>query len=433
MINFIVSIIIWGIIIFGILRVLKFAGVPFKETKYTRWIWKETKTYNQYEVGKKEYIKVFLVAIAFRLIVYIISAVALRIFMQDETSLDFSVLINKWLQWDANNYTRIATEGYNGYLVDGEPITLVFFPFYSWLIKFAMLLIKDVYLAALIVSSICYGIGCCYFYGLVCLDYGKEIGKKAVIYLSIFPFAFFFGSMMPESCFLALSTACFYYIKKHKWSLVVLTGALASISRMQGILLMLPAALEWIEYYKPILLIREKKWKKLWKAFYSKALLIPGMLVGTLGYLYMNYVITGEPFKFLQYQKSIWYQEGQYFGKVLTGLFERAFTTEHVGVIRASIWIPEVLIFVLVVILLIYGIRKHPSKYVYYLLVYTLANYSLSWLLSAGRYMTVAFPLFIIMADFAQDHEWIDKWIMVIFSMLFGIYLIAYLMTLHIF
>lgn len=261
MVNYIVSIIIWGIIILGIIRVLKFAGIPFKEMKYTKWIWKETKTYQYHEVGKKEYIKVFLIALAFRLIVYIVSAVALRIFMQDETSLDFSVLINKWLQWDGNNYTRIATVGYNGFLEDGQPIMLAFFPLYSWLIKFAMLLIKDVYLAALIVSSICYGIGCCYFYGLVCLDYGKEIGKKAVIYLSIFPFAFFFGSMMPESCFFALSAACFYYIKKHKWSLVALTGAMASISRMQGILLMLPAALEWIEYYKPFLLIREKNGK----------------------------------------------------------------------------------------------------------------------------------------------------------------------------
>lgn len=433
MINWIVSIFILGILAVSVFRVLGFGGIPFKENKYTKWILCKNKSYNSYTIGKKEFVKVFLGAMCFRIIVYIVSAVALRMFMENDASLDFSGFINKWLQWDGNNYTRIATVGYGGYLEEGEPSMLVFFPFYSWLIKFCMLLIKDVYIAALVVSSICYGIGCCYFYALVCMDYGKEIAKRSLIYLSVFPFAFFYGSMMPESCFFALSAACFYYIRKHKWSLAALTGAMASISRMQGLLLMLPAALEWIEYYKPFLLIRKKKWKELWKVFYSKALWIPAMAAGTLSYLYLNYVVSGNPFKFLQLQKTIWHQQGQYFGEVLTGLFQRAFTTEHSGVGRVSIWIPEVFIFVLTVILLIYAVRKHHSKYVLYLLAYTITNYSLSWLLSAGRYMSVALPVFIFMACFAEEHKWADKWITVVSSMLFGIYLIGYLMSLQIF
>ena len=46
------------------------------------------------------------------------------------------------------------------------------------------------------------------------------------------------------------SAATLYYIRKHKWYLVGIWGAAAALSRMVGILLAIPAAVEWLEHYK---------------------------------------------------------------------------------------------------------------------------------------------------------------------------------------
>ena len=53
---------------------------------------------------------------------------------------------------------------------------------------------------------------------------------------------------------------------------------------------------------------------------------------------------------------------------------------------------PELILFVIAIVLLAYGLTRHPLKYTAFLLVYTLVNYSVTFLISGGRYMSCAFP-----------------------------------------
>ena len=84
------------------------------------------------------------------------------------------------------------------------------------------------------------------------------------------------------------------------------------------------------------------------------------------------------------------------------------------------IWYPELILFVVAAALLLYSLRTQPLKYSAYLLVYTLINYSVTFLISGGRYMLNALPLFFFTAFL---HGWCD---LLIFSQKILLYHIFY-------
>jgi Gpi18-like mannosyltransferase len=265
-------------------------------------------------------------------------------------------------------------------------------------------------------------------YKLTAEDYNKSIAKKAVIYLSVFPFAFFFGGIMTESVFFLTTTACLYFIRKHKWITASLFGILATLSRMTGIILIAVALIEFCIYYKPILLVNQKRYMELWRLIYKKAVFIPFMAVGTMIYLYLNYQVEGDPFRFLFYQKNHWYQGSQYFSKTISLIFTNAFNTGNESNLQASIWMPAVLIFVMATAIIIYSIKRHNATYLSFMVMYLLINYSLTWPMSEGRYMSCAFPMYIMLAEFSERYKKADKWITVTFSIFMGIYMTAFLL-----
>lgn len=433
LVNIAASVVIWFVVIVSLTRVLCNAGLTENKSgnKLLGWILRKKGEYTPYEPKWKDYLCVAAAALAVRIAVYIISAIAMRCYLDDGTSVDFSCFLNEWLKWDANNYVRIATLGYGGYTeeLNGETLytTLAFFPLYAWMIKLVNLVISNVNLAALVASTACFVGGSCYFYGAISLDYGKNIAKKSLAFLTVFPFGLFYGAMMPESAFFLTASACFYYTRKHKWAAAGIAGALAGLSRMQGVVLIAVTGAEWLEYYKPIAMIKEKRVKELVKNIFTKAIWIPFMGIGLLIYLGINYHITGDPFKFLEYQSVVWGNEGQYFGKTVSEVWNRAFTNELTGVTRFTAGIAAIFFFVMAVVLMIYGIRRIHNRYILFLVFYVIMCYTHGWLISSGRYMSVAFPMFLILGEFSEKHENIGTLLLIISSILFGVILYAFL------
>lgn len=433
LVNIAASVVIWFIVIISLTRVLCNAGLTKNksENKLLGWILRKKGEYTPYEPKWKDYLCVAAAALTVRIAVYIISAIAMRCYLDNETPVNFSCFLNEWLKWDANNYVRIATLGYGGYTeeLNGETLytTLAFFPLYAWMIKLVNLVISNVNLAALVASTVCFVGGSCYFYGAIAMDYGKNIAKKSLAFLTVFPFGLFYGAMMPESAFFLTASACFYYTRKHKWAAAGIAGALAGLSRMQGVVLIAVTGAEWLEYYKPIAMIKEKRIKELVKNIFTKAIWIPFMGIGLLIYLGINYHITGNPFQFVEYQSVVWGNEGQYFGKTVSEVWNRAFTNELTGVTRFTAGIAAIFFFVMAVVLMIYGIRRIHNRYILFLVFYVIMSYTHGWLISSGRYMSVAFPMFLILGEFAEKHENIGTVLLIISSILFGVILYAFL------
>jgi hypothetical protein len=123
-------------------------------------------------------------------------------------------------------------------------------------------------------------------YYLARLDLAAGRASRAVLLIAIFPFAFFFGVIYSESVFLLLTVASFYFFRTRRWALGGFCGALATATRVTGIL-MLPA-LAWIAWRNA-----EPNTRDRLRASVGLVLVTGG--VGA--YSFYVYRLTGNPFE----------------------------------------------------------------------------------------------------------------------------------------
>lgn len=349
-------------------------------------------------IGRNILWKVFLLAILFRLVAALGS-----LFLYNGisgTNLELSALPQLWVRWDAPHYIHLAELGYGGYIEDGKPLFLVFFPLYVWLTRGASWVIPDTAAAGMLVSSLCFAWGSVYLYRLTSEEYGEKTARRTLLLLWAFPFSFFFGGIMTESLFLLTTTAGLYHIRRHQWGRAAVWGILAAMTRMQGVLLVGAACAEIYCQVKPL----AKRGKERKAAFWEigkRLPLLAAPILGSLVYFGLNAYITGDPFAFTKMQEH-WSQGFMWFPKVLAYLAKNAFTWPNV-VTRWEMWIPELLLFPIFALLLWKSWKKHRSMFTLYAFVYFILNYCLSWLLSAGRYLSCAVPCFIFAADELEE------------------------------
>lgn len=424
------NILIWGSLLIILIRLVSTADISyFSRNKAISFILENKSRGLSDEVTYKSVIYLCLAALLFRMIVFYLSSFAVAFWSNSE--LTFNNLIQQYVQWDANNYQRIADLGYSGYNPDGNYLTLAFFPLYPWTARVFNIIFHNTYISLLVTSFLCYSIGCGFLYKLCAIDFGKSTAMKSVVYISVFPHALFFGTMMNESMLFMFTVITLLFIRRHKWWLVGIFGALAALSRLAGILLAFPALIEFIEYYKLPEKLKHKELKQTAAILLRKGSPVFIMLLGTFVYLYCNYRTTGEWFKFMEYQQTIWHHHSTYFGTGVRNIINNAINALKSGnsMITAAIHIPSVISLVFVLLSIVYGIRKSRSMYSIYLIMYFIVNMSVDWIISTPRYMVCAVPAFIYLAEFADRHRWIDPLITASMSICFGIYLTAYLFS----
>lgn len=423
MVTVLSSVVVWGAIAILVLRILNRSGMISGSKQPLAFALADKSQKSGFEVKKKDILYVFLLALAFRIIVFLISVLVIYMFNDSVNGIDG--ILEQYMKWDANNYVRIATGGYEYYRIEGDFSTIVFFPLYPWIMKCLNFIFADLRISGLVLSAVLYSGACCYLYALLSADYSKNTAKNTVVFISVFPHALFFGTIMNESMLLFTSAATLYYIRKHKWWLVGIFGALAALSRAVGIALAIPAAVEWLEEYGIFEKLKNKDMKTVRKLFYSKGAWIFLMLIGTGIYLLCNYKVTGDCFKFLEYQQKYWYHQNTYFGTGIAGLFNHL--ADENTVVVASIHIPSVVSIIFVLSALVYGLRRSRSMYSAYLIAYIIINMSVDWIISTPRYMACAIPVFIFLADFSERHKWSESLITASMAVGLGVYLVAYL------
>ena len=426
MVNIISSILIWTAAAILLLRVLYKSGLQFNtKSPLVSGILKDTASGGGFCAGKKETLTVFGVSFIFRIIVLVISVFAIFIVKDSEFSL--SEFLNSYLQWDANNYYRIAKGGYSYHTENGMFTTLAFFPLYPWLVRVVGILTGNLVVSGVLTSCLLYSGACAYMYKLLSYDYEKQTAIRAIVYISVFPHSLFFGTMMNESMLFFTMAATLYYIRRHDWVKTGIFGALAALSRMVGILLAVPAAVEWLEHYRIIEKLKNKSYKEICSLFFKKGIWIFLMLLGTGIYLFCNYKTTGEWFKFLEYQKEIWHNGAVYFGKGISLITDNAIANNEFT--KFALWLPELISVVFVIVMLIYGLRSTQSMYTVFLLVYIIINTGFEWPISIARYMCCALPAFVILSDFSQKHKWTEPVITASMAIAMGVFLTAYFMS----
>jgi hypothetical protein len=188
---------------------------------------------------------------------------------------------------DADWYIGIAQNGYERrpYSSDARH-NWAFFPVYPLLVGSVSRLTGDPYLTGVALSTF-------FFFGALVLLYrtalafGLDDGSacRAVFYVSIFPLSYLYSVPMTEALFLILTVGSFYAAKRERWVIAGLLGAVASATRITGVLLLPALAVLYWETYRTL---RPK-------LNFLPLLLIPSGLLAFMCFLYMT---TGNPLAF---------------------------------------------------------------------------------------------------------------------------------------
>src|SRR5437763_4027888 len=158
-------------------------------------------------------------------------------------TLRISTLWLAWFRWDSGHFTAIASNGYDA------AWRTAFFPLFPLLERGVAFLTHDPFIAGLIISNLAGLAMLVVLYRLVEEDFDGERAYRTVLYLSVFPTAFFFAAAYNESLFLFFALLSFYYMRRGSWWLAGLCGFLASLTRSAGLFLLLPFLYEYLRQH----------------------------------------------------------------------------------------------------------------------------------------------------------------------------------------
>ena len=304
---------------------------------------------------------------------------------QGPSSIGFT---DMWTRWDARHFLRIADGGYFAY--PDYPNEIAFFPLFPLLIRGLAAVGIDPSLAGMLISLIGSIVAGAFLYRLAEEELGEGTGRRALVYLFLFPTAVFLIAPYSESLFLAGAIAAFYYARRGQWLLVALPAAVAMGSRIAGLFLLAGLAVEFIRQ-------KDFSYKKLVGA-------VIGLGAGALPLLaygaYLNST-TGSSFSFIDAQEAGWYRT---FTDPLESL--RA-TWDTWGGAHPTNWVfawrIEILAAIVGLFFLGWALRKREWGYATYMGLTLAALMTSSWYFSIPRILLTLFPIVLLLAEWSGE------------------------------
>jgi hypothetical protein len=178
-----------------------------------------------------------------------------------------NLLTGSAVRWDALAYLGIAQHGYT------HARGSAFFPLYPLLVSALGWVVRSDAAAGILLSTVSFWIALTLLHRLTELELGPRAADATVILLAFAPLSFFFSAVYTESLFLALSVGAVHAARVGRFRLGAVLAALATVTRVTGILLVVPLAVMRLRTEgRPD---RRLGW----------LLLAPGALLGFLAYL----------------------------------------------------------------------------------------------------------------------------------------------------
>lgn len=299
------------------------------------------------------------------------------------------------VRWDAGWYLAIASDGYTYFPQYASRVA--FFPAFPLLIRGvdAVLPGSDV-LAALLIVHIALFAAVIYIYKLVTIDLGEQVAWRSVLFLLLYPGAFFFSAVYAESLLLLGFAGALYYARRGNWLLAGLFGAFAGTTKLLGLVLIVPLAVELIAQ-------RQLSWRKPWPAL--AVALTP---LGTLAYFAYLQAEFGRWDAALQTQEH-WYRQTfepvfflglkRIFGDVGALVQYPANTTP---LKTAFLMLDTTLLWLFVAAGVVLWLRYRPSYGAFVLAACMIFGMS-GVAQSTNRYVAVLFPAFIILGALQSE------------------------------
>ena len=202
--------------------------------------------------------------------------------------------LGTWRQSDTHWYLIIAADGYgpgdDGWSVAerGDERVTAFFPLYPMLIQALDPVLPGGGVASALVVAHAAAFGALVvLYRLADYEFGPRVAQRAAWYLAAFPMGFFLFLGYNESLFLLLMVGALYAGRRGHWWLAGTLGALSSATRLFGVLLIAPLAVEYL---------RQVGWRP--RRVRTDVLGLALVPLGVVGYSLYCLVEFGNPLQF---------------------------------------------------------------------------------------------------------------------------------------
>jgi len=316
-----------------------------------------------------------------------------------------------WYRWDAIWYGSIAQNGYQ-YFGEREASNVGFFPL-TPILNGAVMRVAGwpVEVAGPIVSTLLAFAACVMLYRLTRRETDDaEVASRSVIYLLVFPAAYYLAIGYSEALYLLCVLAAFWWAREGRWGLSGIAAFLAGLTRLHGALLIVPLAYEYF---------RQRGFK-----LRADALAVPAAPLGVLAFnLYLNLQF-GQPADYFSpyfeiqalFFKGIRAEAFPTFptttlANYVGGLFNGPPTTEGVIVVGATI---------LMLILTLETWLRLPRVYGVYMLTVALFSLIGGDLISMPRFVVPLFPGFMALGLIGR-RTWLDRVILIVSVALLGV------------
>jgi hypothetical protein len=286
---------------------------------------------------------------------------------------------------DALWFLRIATAGY-----DASDGSAAFFPLYPLVVRVVSWIVGGhPLLAATLVSNGAFFGALLVLYDLTVRELSEGVARRAIVYLAVFPTAFFFMAPYSESLFLLLSLLAFREARRDRWPSAAVAGALAALTRSMGIVLV-PA----------LLFMAWERYRANGGRLGPRVAAALAVALGPLAYFAWWGMAHGDALAPLHAQAN-WQRVATF--PLVTLWRATLMALGGLGVVDPAYWIIDLLVTGVVIAAVVIGWHRLPLPYLIYALGCLLIPLSYPFeprpLLSMPRFVAVIFPAFWVMAD----------------------------------
>ncbi len=205
-------------------------------------------------------------------------------------------LFDIWVNWDATRFLVTAELGYEG--PGSFTNSYAFFPFFPLAIRALGYLGIPGIAGGLLISAAASWVAFAFLFKLAEAELGEGAGRRAMLYLAVFPTSVFLVAPYSEPLFLAGAIPAFYLARRGRWDLVGPGAALAMGTRFAGVFLLFGLLVEFLRQ-------REFSARRVASAALS---LVMGALP-LLGYAAFLAQAKGDPLYFFTDQRVGWGRE----------------------------------------------------------------------------------------------------------------------------
>ena len=332
-------------------------------------------------------------AVTIRVLLFVTGEVGARLL----NPVGFPGAFNIWVRKDTNWYIAIASQGY--IYQRGLPLSANFFPLYPLAMRIVqpltgLFLRNNSYLVAgMLISWLAFIVACVLLFRLVANRFGEQTAYLSVLLLAVFPFSFFFGVTYTESLYFLWVLVAFTGIERGNWWLAgagaLLAGATHSTGLIVGFAVVVAYVVDWIRTRHQL------RWDILALA------LVP---LGTAAFAIYCWIHFGTPFAYLIAGKEGWHA-----GIQMSNIDNVVRTLAH-----PHLWFHgargELVNLIYIILVAGFLIACYP---VYRLLGPAYLAFCVPDILACmidhpglegyGRYLSVVFPVFIVLAYYLRD------------------------------